>query len=125
MTDLFAASQATRLFALIAAGGTFGAIVGPLLIRFAVRAFGLGGLLLIAAAGFLAVIVLVHLLMREKERMRRVGGDWQPTTLDHHLAGGALDGLRELLRAPYSRRQAAFFFLMTWVNTVAYFMQTD
>jgi len=30
-----------------------------------------------------------------------------------------------LLRSPYSRRQAAFFFLMTWVNTIAYFMQTD
>jgi AAA family ATP:ADP antiporter len=125
MTDIFAASQATRVFALIAAGGTLGAIAGPLLIRFAVRATGLGGLLLIAAAGFLAVIGLVHLLMREKERMRAAGGAGQPTTLDHGLEGGALDGLRELLRSPYSRRQAAFFFLMTWVNTVAYFMQTD
>jgi AAA family ATP:ADP antiporter len=125
MTDIFAASQATRLFALIAAGGTLGAIAGPLAVRFAVRATGLGGLLLIAAAGFLAVIALVHLLMREKERMRQAGEAGQPTTLDHGLAGGALEGFRELLRSPYSRRQAAFFFLMTWVNTVAYFMQTD
>ena len=125
MSDLFVASQATRLFALIAAGGTLGAIAGPLVIRFVVRATGLGGLLLIAAAGFLGVIALVHLLMREKERMRRIDGIGQPTTLDHGLTGGALDGLRELLRSPYSRRQAAFFFLMTWVNTVAYFMQTD
>ena len=125
MSDLFAPSQATRLFAFIAAGGTLGAIAGPLGVRFAVRAIGLGGLLLVAAAGFLAVIALVHLLMREKERLRRDGGDWQPTTLDHDLAGGALDGFRELLRSPYSQRQAAFFFLMTWVNTVAYFMQTD
>jgi AAA family ATP:ADP antiporter len=125
MSDIFAASQATRLFALIAAGGTLGAIAGPLVVRFAVRATGLGGLLLIAAAGFLAVIALVHLLMREKERMRQAGEAGQPTTLDHGLAGGALEGFRELLRSPYSRRQAAFFFLMTWVNTVAYFMQTD
>ncbi len=125
MSDIFAAPQATRLFALIAAGGTLGAIAGPLVPRFSVHTTGLGGLLLIAAAGFLAVIALVHVLMREKERMRQVGGDWQPTTLDHDLAGGALDGFRELLRSPYSRRQAAFFFLMTWVNTVAYFMQTD
>src|SRR5580698_730766 len=102
MSDLFAASQATRLFALIAAGGTLGAIAGPLLIRFAVRATGLGGLLLIAAAGFLAVIALVHLLMREKARLRHSGADWQPTTLDHDLSGGMLDGLRELLRSPYS-----------------------
>ncbi len=64
MSDLFNASQATRVFALIAAGGSVGAIAGPLVTRFAVRASGLDGLLLIAAAGFVAVIVLVHLLMR-------------------------------------------------------------
>jgi ATP:ADP antiporter, AAA family len=125
MVDLFSASQATRLFALIAAGGSLGAIAGPVVIRFAVRALGLDGLLLVAAAGFVVVIVLVHLLMREKVRMQRVGGGGQPTTLDHDLAGSALDGFRELLRSPYSRRQAAFMLLMTWVNTVGYFLQTD
>jgi AAA family ATP:ADP antiporter len=123
MADTFAASQATRLFALIAAGGSLGAIAGPLITRFSVHAIGLGGLLIVAATGFLLVIVLVHLLMREKTRLRGEGG--QPTTLDHGLAGGALDGFWQLLRSPYSRRQAAFFFLMTWVNTIAYFMQTD
>ena len=125
MSDLFSASQATRLFALIAAGGSVGAIAGPLVVRLAVNALGLDGMLVIAAVGFLAVIILVHLLMREKERLRRLGEGGQPTTLDHDLAGGALDGFRELLRSPYSRHQAAFILLMTWVNTVAYFMQTD
>jgi AAA family ATP:ADP antiporter len=125
MSDLFAASQATRLFAFIAAGGSLGAIAGPLVVRLAVQALGLDGLLIIAAGGFLAVIVLVHLLMREKERLRRLGEGGQPTTLDHDLAGGALDGFRELLRSAYSRHQAAFILLMTWVNTVAYFLQTD
>ena len=123
MSDLFVASQATRLFPLIAAGGSVGAIAGPLLIRLVVHATGLGGLLLIAAAGFLMVIALVHLLMREKDHLRQVGG--QPTTLDHDLSGRALDGFRELLRSAYSRHQAAFILLMTWVNTVAYFLQTD
>lgn len=125
MSDLFCASQATRLFALIAAGGSLGAIAGPMVIRLAVRATGLDGLLLIAAAGFVAVIVLVHLLMREKVRLQRSGGGGQPTTLDHGLPGSALDGFRHLLTSAYSRRQAAFILLMTWVNTVAYFLQTD
>ncbi len=125
MSDLFSASQATRLFALIAAGGSVGAIAGPLITRFAVHAIGLAGLLFVAAAGFVAVIVLVHLLMREKVRFRERGRDGQPTTLDHDLAGSALDGFRELLRSAYSRHQAAFILLMTWVNTVAYFLQTD
>ncbi len=125
MADIFSAGQATRLFALIAAGGSVGAIAGPLAIRFAVRALGLDGLLLVAVGGFLAVIALVHLLMHEKTRMQRTGGGGQATTLDHDLPGSALDGFRELLRSPYSRRQAAFILLMTWVNTVGYFLQTD
>jgi AAA family ATP:ADP antiporter len=125
MAELFSASQATRLFALIAAGGSVGAIAGPLVVRLAVHALGLDGMLIIAAGGFLAVIALVHLLMHEKERLRRIGGGGQPTTLDHDLAGGALDGFRELLRSAYTRHQAAFILLMTWVNTVAYFLQTD
>jgi AAA family ATP:ADP antiporter len=125
MSDTFSSGQATRLFALIAAGGSLGAIAGPVVVRLAVRLLGLDGLLLVAAAGFLAVIALIHLLMREKIRMQQDGGGGQPTTLDHDLAGSALDGFRELLRSPYSRRQAAFILLMTWVNTVAYFLQTD
>jgi AAA family ATP:ADP antiporter len=125
MSDLFSASQATRLFALIAAGGSVGAIAGPLVVRLAVHALGLDGMLIVAAGGFLAVIALVHLLMREKVRLRRLGEGGQSTTLDHNLAGGALDGFRELLRSAYSRHQAAFILLMTWVNTVAYFLQTD
>jgi AAA family ATP:ADP antiporter len=125
MSDTFSASQATRFFALIAAGGSVGAIAGPLVVRFGVRALGLGGMLFIAAGGFVAVIVLVHLLMREKARLRLLGEEGQPTTLDHDLKGGALDGYWELLRSAYSRRQAAFILLMTWVNTVGYFLQTD
>jgi AAA family ATP:ADP antiporter len=125
MSDIFSAAQATRLFALIAAGGSVGAIAGPLVTRFAVGTTGLDGLLLIAAGGFLAVIVLVHLLMHEKGRLQRAGVGGQPTTLDHGLAGSSFDGFRELLRSPFSRWQAAFILLMTWVNTVAYFLQTD
>jgi AAA family ATP:ADP antiporter len=125
MSDTFSASQATRFFALIAAGGSTGAIAGPLVVRFGVRTLGLGGMLFIAAVGFVAVIVLVHLLMREKARLRLAGEEGQPTTLDHDLKGGALDGYWELLRSAYSRRQAAFILLMTWVNTVGYFLQTD
>jgi len=125
VSDVFTASQATRLFGLIAAGGSIGAIVGPLIVRVFVRAVGLNGMLIVAAAGFLAVIVLVHLLMREKARLRRSHAAFQPTTLDHDLRGRVFDGFWELLRSAYSRHQAAFILLMTWVNTVAYFLQTD
>jgi AAA family ATP:ADP antiporter len=125
MVDVFSAAQATRVFALIAAGGAVGAIAGPLLTRLLVVRIGLVGLLLVAAAGFLAVIGLVHLLMREKRRLRDDGGDMQQSTLDHPLRGGVFEGFREMAKSRYVFTQALFMLLMTWVNTVAYFCQTD
>lgn len=125
LSDMLSAEQATRLFPLIAAGGSIGAIAGPVVTRFAVRAVGLGGTLLFAAGGFAIVIALVHLLMREKAKLHAAGADGQHTTLDHGLRGGSLDGFWTLMKSSYSRRQAAFMLLMTWANTVAYFLQTD
>ena len=125
MVDVFSASQATRLFALIAAGGALGAIAGPLLTRLFVGVLGLSGMLLLAAAGFALVIVVVYLLMREKARLRASGDDTQRSTLDHALSGTALEGFRQIFKSRYLLNQAAFILLMTWVNTVAYFCQTD
>ncbi|MGC1460419.1 MAG: MFS transporter [Steroidobacteraceae bacterium] len=125
VSDVFSATQATRLFGLIAGGGSLGAIAGPAISRLLVHAIGLNGLLGIAAAGFVAVIVLVHLLMNEKARLQTAGEAGQSTTLDHDLKGPPLDGFFALLRSAYSRNQAVFMLLMTWVNTVAFFLQTD
>lgn len=125
MVDVFSATQATRLFALIAAGGALGAIAGPLLTRLLVAVLGMSGMLLLAAAGFGLNIVLVHLLMREKGRLRIHGDHAQQSTLDHALLGNVFEGFSRLWKSRYVFNQAAFMLLMTWVNTVAYFCQTD
>lgn len=125
MVDVFSAAQATRLFALIAAGGALGAIAGPLLTHLLVGSLGLSGLFMVAAVGFALSIPLVHLLMREKQRLRDSGNDIQTSTLDHSLQGNAFEGFSRLFKSSYAFNQAAFMLLMTWVNTVAYFCQTD
>jgi AAA family ATP:ADP antiporter len=125
MVDVFSPAQATRLFAIIASGGALGSIMGPLLTRLLVKAIGLSGLLLLSAAGFALVILLVHLLMREKARLRESGDEVQPSTLDHSLNGNAFEAFSQIFKSPYALNQAAFILLMTWVNTVAYFCQTD
>ncbi len=125
MVDVFSAGQATRLFAFIAAGGAVGAIAGPLLTRLLVKDLGLSGLLLFAAAGLALVILLIHLLMREKARLRESSAEAQQSTLDHALPGNGLEGFGQLLKSRYVLGQAAFILMMTWVNTVAYFCQTD
>jgi ATP:ADP antiporter, AAA family len=125
MVDLFTAAQATRLFALIAAGGSIGAIGGPLLTRLLVSRLRLSGMLLVAAAGFLIVIALVYRLMREKERLRASHAEVQASTLDHGLPGNPFEGFGKLFSSRYLTSQAAFVLLMTWANTVGYFLQTD
>jgi AAA family ATP:ADP antiporter len=125
MADLFSAPQATRLFAFIAAGGEMGAIAGPIVTRFSAEAVGIDGLMLLAIAGFALMIVLVHLLVREKERLHALGQDSQRTTLDHNLPGSPWRGFRLLARSRYLMGQAAFMVLMTWIATILYFLQTD
>lgn len=125
VVDVFSAAQATRVFAFIAAGGALGAIAGPLLTRLLVKHAGLSGMLLIASGGFVMVIALVHRLMYEKARLRGSDGRAQQSTLDRSLSGGAFDGLSRVFKSSYALNQAAFILMMTWVNTVAYFCQTD
>ena len=125
MVDVFTPAQATRFFGAIAAGGAIGAIAGPLATRLFVGRLGLDGMLWLAAAGFALALALVHMLMREKAQLRLRGAETQHSTFDESLHGNALDGFRQLLRSRFVRNQAAFMLLMTWVNTVAYFIQTD
>jgi AAA family ATP:ADP antiporter len=125
MADLFVPEQATRLFALIAAGGSIGSILGPLVTHHFVATLGLDALLAMAAGGFAVLIVLVLLLVREKERLRALGEPTQQSTLTHALGGNPFSGFQEVLASPYMRSQSAFMLLMTWIATVAYFLQTD
>src|SRR4051812_13459181 len=66
IVDVFTADQASRLVPFIAAGGSLGAIAGPLAVSLFSKVVGTQGLLLAAALGLLFVIVLIGRLMREK-----------------------------------------------------------
>jgi ATP:ADP antiporter, AAA family len=125
VVDVFTPNQATRLLPAIAGGGSLGAIAGPLVASVFAKVIGVGGLLLVAAAGLVLVIVLVHRLMREKHRLQDAHEETQVSTLDHQLPGNLFDGFRSLFTSSYLMNQALFILLMTWIATVGYFMQTD
>jgi len=125
MADTFGPGQAARLFAFIAAGGTIGAIFGPVITTAFVKTIGVSGLLLVACAGFGIVIALMHLLMHEKNNLRALDPDTQRTTLDHRLPGNPFRGFSLLFRSRYLLGQAVFFVLMTWIATIFYFLQVE
>jgi AAA family ATP:ADP antiporter len=125
MVDLFTANQASRLLPAIAGGGSLGAIAGPLVAAFFVKGVGVSGVLLMAAAGLVMVIVLVTRLIREKRRMQEAHEEAQSSLMDRKLRGSFFDGFRVLFTSSYQVNQALFILLMTWIATIGYFLQTD
>jgi AAA family ATP:ADP antiporter len=126
MSDIFSRTQAKRLFGFIAAGGSIGGVIGPLIATAFVKTVGNNGLMLIAASGFAITALLVRLLAGEKPRlMAAMGSEAQSTTLDHRLGGSAIDGFRLLFRSPYLLLLAGFLLLMTWISTIVYFQLGD
>ena len=125
MVDTFTSTQATRLMPMIAAGGSLGAIAGPGLASVFATRVGVGGLLLMAAAGLGLVIVLVLALIREKRRLQAAHVETQASTIDHQLNGTLFDGFRATFTSRYHVSQALFIMLMTWIATIGYFLQTE
>jgi len=115
MNDLFQASQAKRLFPVIAAGGTAGALAGPLAAANLVGPLGPASLLLISAAALEIAVWCVYGLLREKGSVK--------TTAQTPVGGGIFDGLTLVLRSPYLMGVAVFFLLMTSAATFLYFIQ--
>lgn len=125
MVDIFTPNQASRLLPALTAGGSIGAVAGPLVASVFVKPLGIPGLLALAAAGILVVILLVDLIIREKQRLQALRAETQPSTLEHKLRGTLFDGFRALVTSPYQINQAVFMLLMTWIATIGYFLQTD
>jgi ATP:ADP antiporter, AAA family len=125
MVDLFTPNQASRLLPAIAGGGSLGAIAGPLVAALFVKGLGVSGVLLLAAAGLVVVIVLVRSVIREKRRLQDANEETQASSMDRKLHGSFLDGFRVLLTSSYQINQALFILLMTWIATIGYFLQTD
>jgi len=125
MVDVFTPTQAARLVPAITAGGSLGAIAGPLVAALAVKQIHVQGLLLTAVAGFVLVILLVHGVIREKRRLQDAHAESQRSTFDQTLRGGMWDGFRTLVGSAFQINQALFMLLMTWIATIGYFIQTD
>jgi ATP:ADP antiporter, AAA family len=119
MTDVFNNEQGRRLFGPIAAGGTAGALLGPILARSLVSGIGVPGLLLVAAA-------LVALTIACVVALNRAGwsrGEGGRAVRDLPIGGTTLDGLKSVVRSRYLSGIAGYIVLLTATATIAYFQQ--
>jgi ATP:ADP antiporter, AAA family len=117
MADLFTADQGKRLFGFIGAGGTAGALLGPVLTISLSVPLGPTNLLIPAMVLIEAAIFCVWRLERAAT-IRDAGGAGS-----ERLGGGAFAALPELIRSPYLLGLAAWISLQSFCATILYFEQ--
>lgn len=123
LADRFSSEQGKRLFALIAVGGTLGAIFGPWLASQLAEPLGTPALLLFAAGFLLLGTALAWLLVRI--RVNRDPDDVEassPVPEDtQRIGGSAWAGLRAVFASRYLMGIAGYVLVMTVVATFIYF----
>lgn len=121
LLELFNPGQTKRLFGVIAAGGTAGALCGPILTDIFVRFVGNAGILFLGASLFVLAIVAQRVLLAIGSR-RQWAPD-SPRALGRPIGGNPFAGFTLLLRSPYLLGIALFVVLLASVNTFLYFEQ--
>lgn len=121
LADLFAAKQARRLFALMAAGASAGGLLGPLLGVLLVGPLGHAGLMVLATALLLASAGAAMVLQRWRDHHPLEAGE--PLARREPLGGNPFAGLTTVFSSPYLMGIASFVVLLASVTTFLYFEQ--
>jgi ATP:ADP antiporter, AAA family len=133
MADLFTNVQARRVFGFIAAGGSAGAIVGPLITGLLARPFGPVNLLLISMVMLGLALVCIHQLVRwangvNSTSVASTATSVIPTSdqgVTSPLGGGIFSGVKLVFTSPYLMGICLFFWLYTTLATFLYFTQAQ
>ncbi len=121
LLELFDANQTKRLFGVIAAGGTTGALAGPLLTDLTVTWIGNPGVLCMGGAFFLVAIYCQRRLLNAWSAMP--SDPAAPRAPDRPMGGNPFAGFALVLKSPYLLGISLFVILLASVNTFLYFEQ--
>ena len=119
MADLFTAEQGKRLFGFIGAGGTAGALLGPV-ITIALSA-PLGRVNLLIAAAVLLELAVFCVYRLERAAAAQAGPRAEPG----RVGGNAFAALTELIRSPYLLGIGAWVSLLSFCATMVYLEQAN
>lgn len=138
MADLFSSEQGKRLFGFIAAGGSAGALLGPLVTVGLAQPLGPVNLLIVAALLLELAVFCARRLESAAVRLEHAAGrgSSEPTSAvpssvtrpaisaeTTGLGGRWLDGVVLLLRSPYLGGIALWVALLSLAGTFLYFQQ--
>ena len=125
MADLFNNEQAKRLFGFIAAGGTVGALVGPVLTTALAIPLGPTNLLLLSACFLLWAVVCVNRLVGCCTMRADPGAIDAAVSADveQPMGGSVFAGIQLVARSAYLLGICALMLLFTTLATFLYFQQ--
>ncbi|MFZ3251674.1 MAG: MFS transporter [Pseudolabrys sp.] len=117
MADLFTSEQGKRLFGFIGAGGTAGALLGPIITIW--LSVPLGPVNLMIAAAVLLEIAVFCVYRLERAAVVHTG----PKATTENIGGSAFAAIPELVRSPYLLGIAVWVALLSYAATIIYFEQ--
>jgi ATP:ADP antiporter, AAA family len=128
MADIFRPEQGIRLFSVIAAGGSTGAILGPLLTTGLTYVIPIPGLMLVSAALLGMCWFCIRALDRWSKRQPEHAAGHVPGSVAERsgnpLGGSMWGGMRLALASPYLWGICAYLFFLTTTATFLYLEQT-
>ena len=122
MADVFKSESSRRLYGVIAAGGTLGALAGGVVTTVLVEVLGAPALLLIS------LVMLELALWCMFALTRRSDSEVDATRPNHGseiIGGSAIDGFKLAIRSPYLLGMCGYMLLYTIGSTFLYFLQAQ
>lgn len=124
LADIFNQEQAHRLFGFIAAGGSAGAVTGPLLTTLLVEVLGITQLLLVSAGLLALTLVCIQWLLDWQRHVNHDSMALKPST-ELPFGGSIFSGLSLVLKSTYLLGISGFILLASINGTILYFQQAD
>jgi len=121
MTDVFNKGQARRVFGVIAAGTTVGAIIGPLITASLVDRLGANGLLLMSAGLLTVPVFVIPILRRLKTSLLHNEETTADLSAQQALGTNPFSGFSVLFSDRYLLWICAFILFYVTINTFVYF----
>lgn len=127
LADLLGPGTARQLYGPIAAGGTVGTFVGPLLTRLLVGTIDVDGVLMMSAVLLELAMIAIYCLRRAARELGRDAGpglDERPAEPpDVPLGGGAFTGIAHVAKSPYLSALVGYVLCTACAATFMYLAQ--
>ncbi|MEY4763003.1 MAG: hypothetical protein RLZZ200_2859 [Pseudomonadota bacterium] len=126
LSDIYSGEQSKRLFGFVAAGGSVGSILGPVLTRNLVAPIGVHNVLLVAVVLLVAAIWCANRLEKASPALQAADPEFVAASAGRgakSVGGGVFDGFRLLFKSPYLGGIGLWVFMLSLLGTFLYLTQ--